>query len=94
MIQNKNIIKNIVDTTQQVIMPLSMAAMTAGIMLSLVEVPDHGRVVLPNQQTFSPVGALSNEENNPVRRERGEESAPHYISYSEAERTPSRSGRS
>jgi hypothetical protein len=59
----------------------------------MLEMPDHpnGKIVLPNQPSF--VLAGENEEaNNPIRRER-EDTAPHYISYSEVQRTAARSGR-
>jgi hypothetical protein len=67
--------------------------MTAAVTLGMLELPDHtnGKIILPGQPSFAFAG--DNEEaNNPIRRER-EESAPHFISYSEVQRTPSRSGR-
>jgi hypothetical protein len=67
--------------------------MTAAVTLGMLDLPDHpaAKIILPNQPAF--VFAADNEEaNNPVRRER-EESAPHYISYSESQRTASRSGK-
>jgi hypothetical protein len=67
--------------------------MTAAVTLGMLELPDHTntKIVLPNQPAF----AFANnnaEANNPIRRER-EESAPHFISYSETQRTASRSGK-
>lgn len=66
--------------------------MTAAVTLGMLEMPDHtnSKIVLPNQPAFAFAG--DNQENNPVRRER-EESAPHFISYSEVQRTASRSGK-
>jgi hypothetical protein len=66
--------------------------MTAAVTVGMLELPDHtnSKIVLPNQPAFAFAG--ENEENNPVRRER-EESAPHFISYSEVQRTASRSGK-
>lgn len=66
--------------------------MTAAVTLGMLELPDHtnAKIVLPSQPAFAFAG--DNEENNPVRRER-EESAPHFISYSEVQRTASRSGK-
>lgn len=73
---------------------IGLAAMSAALVLSVVELPDDAkRVILPNRP--SPVWANAggeNSENNPIRRER-EETAPHFISYSVVQRTPSRSGR-
>jgi hypothetical protein len=51
----------------------------------------HGRIVLPSRPTFA--FALENDQgSNPLRRER-EEIGPHFISYSETQRTPSRTGK-
>jgi hypothetical protein len=67
--------------------------MTAAVTVGMLELPNHpnSRIALPNRPALA--FANDNEElNNPLRRER-EEAAPHYISYSEVQRTPSRSGR-
>lgn len=67
--------------------------MAAAVTLGMLELPDHqgSKIVVPNQPAIAFAGEKNNE-NNPVRRER-EESAPHFISYSEIQRTPSRSGK-
>lgn len=74
---------------------LGLVAMGAAMALSLLEAPnDLKRVILPSQP--APVWANAGENggnDNPIRRER-EETAPHFISYSEIQRTPTRSGRS
>ncbi len=66
--------------------------MTAAVTLGMLEAPDHNtsKIILPNQPAF--VFAENGEENNPVRRER-EDTVPHFISYSEVQRTAPRSGR-
>ena len=67
--------------------------MTAAAVTGMIELPNHtnSRIIVPSQMAFA--AASENEElNNPLRRER-EESAPHYISYSVNQRTPSRSGK-
>ena len=68
---------------------LMAAATTAGVM----DMQDHQsiKVVVPNQPTFA-FATNNTEQNNPIQRER-EETAPHYISYSVAQRTPSRHGK-
>jgi hypothetical protein len=68
---------------------LMAAATTVGVM----DMQDHQRikVVVPNQPTFA-YETENTETNNAVQRER-EESAPHYISYNTAQRTPSRHGK-
>lgn len=71
---------------------LGLMVMSAAMILSTIELPDDvKRVILPNQP--EPIWVSENEDNNnPIRRER-EETAPHFISYSEVQRTASRSGR-
>ena len=66
--------------------------------LGMLDTPSHDRVraVLPNQPVFAFEENDINVENlqgtNSIRRER-EEVAPHYISYSEVQRTASRAGK-
>jgi hypothetical protein len=69
--------------------------MSAAVTFGMLEVPDRPstRIVLPAQPVFA--WANENEEinsSNTLRRE-NEETEQHYISYSVAQRTPSRSGR-
>ncbi|HSW85070.1 MAG TPA: hypothetical protein VLF79_00450 [Candidatus Saccharimonadales bacterium] len=83
------------DTFQEIAQRTGILLMGAAVTLGMFELPDRQSsrlVVLPSQP--APVLAIDNNENlnNPIRRER-EESAPHYISYSVAQRTPARSGR-
>lgn len=71
---------------------LGMAAMSAALVVSLLEVSDEAkRIIMPTQPVLVQAGEQGTD-NNPVRRER-EETAPHFISYNEVQRTPSRSGR-
>jgi hypothetical protein len=71
---------------------LGLFVMGTAMVLSTVELSNEAkRIVLPNQP--APVWVGENEDtNNPIRRER-EETAPHFISYTEVQRTASRSGR-
>jgi len=74
---------------QQTGLLLLSAAVTAG----MLELPDRGsRIVVPNQPAFAWANENEPTNNNSVRRE-NEETEQHYISYSVAQRTPSRSGR-
>lgn len=64
--------------------------------LGMLEFPDHLKreAVVPNQPVFAMAvqnGQEPGQAANQMRRER-EEVAPHYMSYSVAQRTPSRSG--
>jgi hypothetical protein len=83
----------------------SIAAMQAGLLLmtvattlGMIELPDHtnNKVVVPNQPAFAMAinGVNSRYAQQPtiIRSER-EETAPHYITYSTIQRTPSRTGR-
>lgn len=71
---------------------LGLFVMSTAMILSMFELSDDAkRIVLPSQP--EPVWVGENEDtNNPIRREK-EETAPHFISYSEVQRTASRSGR-
>jgi hypothetical protein len=72
---------------------LGLSLMTLAATVGMIELPNHlnGRIVLPNQPVYVRV-ADNAQANNPLRRER-EENVTHYISYSVAQRTPSRSGK-
>ena len=73
---------------------LGLIVMSAALTLSVFELPDDAKkIVLPNKPApvWAEAGGQGND-NNPIRRER-EDTTPHYISYSEVQRTPSRSGR-
>lgn len=67
--------------------------MTAAVTIGMLEVPeDTKRIVVPNQPAFA-FAENDSQANNPIRREREtEETAPHYISYSVAQRTHGRAG--
>lgn len=87
----KNTSEKLVELSQQA----GLLLMTAAVTIGMVELPEHAnnRVIVPNQPSFA--FANNNGEanpNNPLRRE-GEESAPHYISYSTFQRTPGRTGK-
>lgn len=82
-------------TLSETIQNLGLLLMSAALTVSVFEVPDDAKkVVLPTRPApvWAEAGGQSND-NNPIRRER-EDTTPHYISYSEVQRTPSRSGRS
>ena len=77
------------DLAEQAGILLMSAALTFG----MLEMPsDRTKVVIPNQPSFAFAGNSYEEFNNPVSRER-DETAPHFISYSEVQRTPSRTGK-
>jgi len=90
---NKNKNNQTLDKLNEVASQAGLVLMTAAVTLGMLELPDHtnSKIILPAQPSFAFAGE-NEEANNPIRRER-EESAPHYISYSEVQRTASRSGR-
>jgi hypothetical protein len=71
----------------------SVLLMAAATTLGVMDMQEHQgiKVIIPNQPTFA-FETNNTEVNNPIQRER-EESAPHYISYSVVQRTPSRHGK-
>ncbi len=86
-------VKTTTEKLGEVSQQIGILLMTTAATVGMLELPDHqgAKIVLPNQPIFAKV--TENEDfANPLRRER-EESAPHYISYSEVQRTPSRSGK-
>ncbi|HET7059808.1 MAG TPA: hypothetical protein VFH99_00600 [Candidatus Saccharimonadales bacterium] len=71
---------------------IGLVIMSGALTLSVLSLPDDAkRIILPTQPLPAWAGESSNA-NNPIRRER-EETTPHFISYSEVQRTASRSGR-
>lgn len=70
--------------------------MAAAATLGMLEVPDHPsrQVIMLQQPVFSMASSGVDDmgQANQLRRER-DEAAPHYMSYSVAQRTPSRSGK-
>jgi hypothetical protein len=87
--------KTPIEKLAQVSQQAGLILMTAAVTIGMVELPEHAnnKVVVPNQPAF--VFANNSSEDNPnntMRRER-EETAPHYISYSINQRTPSRTGK-
>jgi hypothetical protein len=90
-VKNKkpSISQHLRNTVTQVSIMLMAAATTIGVM----DLQDHQtiKVIIPNQPTFA-FETDNTEVNNPIQRER-EESAPHYVSYNVAQRTPSRHGK-
>ncbi len=91
MSKNKNQ-KTFNDRSLETVQQLGIVLMAAATLLGVVEIPEHGkRVDLLAQPTFA-FAAEHSESGSTLRRER-EESAPHYISYENTQRTPARSGK-
>jgi hypothetical protein len=67
--------------------------MTLAAVFGLVDIPSRvsTRAVVPGAPVFS-MSLVNTELNNPMRREK-EEAGVHYVSYSETQRTQSRSGK-
>lgn len=87
--------KTTTETLARLSQQASLLLMAAAVTVGMVELPEHAnsKIVVPNQPAFAFAnnGGEANP-NNPLRRER-EETAPHYISYSINQRTPSRTGK-
>lgn len=82
--------EKLLDVAQQAGLLLMSAAVTLG-MLELPATSDK-RAILPNRPVFAWASEKDQSNNNTLRRE-SEETEQHYISYSVAQRTPARSGR-
>ncbi len=83
--------EKLLELTQQA----SMILMTAAVTLGMTELPGHPdrRIVLPNQPAFAWANDKGESNNNNTLRRESQETEQHYISYSVAQRTPARSGR-
>lgn len=83
--------ETITEVTRQVGLLLLSAAVTFG----MLEAPDHAttRIILPSQPVFAWANENEDINNANTLRRENEETEQHYISYSVAQRTPSRSGR-
>jgi hypothetical protein len=85
-------IQNLNENLPIVAANIGLIAMTAAATLGTM--PDSGekRLVLPNQANY--IRAVDNTEmNNPIRREKENESAHQIISYGVFQRTPARAGK-
>lgn len=68
--------------------------MSVAVTLGMLEMPDRAaRVVLPTRPVFAWANESSNQHDQNTLRRENEETEQHYISYSVAQRTPSRSGK-
>jgi hypothetical protein len=84
--------EKLLEIAQQAGLVLMSAAVTLG-MLELPSYPDK-RVVLPNQPAFATANERGKSNDNNTLRRESQETEQHYVSYSVAQRTPARSGRS
>lgn len=89
---NKNTLEQITDASQQV----GLLLMTAAVTLGMVEIPQHpnSKIVLPAEAIYAQVGgAGAGEENNGTLRREKEEHGPHFVGYSNIQRTHARAGK-
>jgi hypothetical protein len=89
--------QNINDKLTEAAKQGGIVLMAAAATLGMLELPDHPAsraVVVPNQPAFAMATNVIQDQGqaNQLRRER-DEAAPHYLSYSVIQRTPSRSGK-
>lgn len=93
--QNKNKLSNF-EIARNVASHIGIFLMSAAATFGMLEMPDHGRaqIVVPSRAIFAFAGESNTPEPanaNSIRRER-DDVETHYVSYSETQRTPSRSG--
>lgn len=81
-------------TRSNLVQSIGLLMMGAAAVVGMIEFPDKPRVreALPSQPAYAFAAQPSNNGGSTLRRER-EESAPHYVSYNVAQRTPGRTGR-
>jgi len=93
MVRKTKTIKKASDKLAEVAQHCGIMLMTLAATAGMLELPNHpnSRIVVPIQPTFA-MNNEDNELNNPIRRE-NQETDQHYISYSVAQRTPSRSSK-
>lgn len=89
--KNKNA-QPFADSLQNIGRNLGIVLMTGAATLGMLELPDHSnRVALTPQPAF--VINENNELNNPLRREREEETADYTLTYNVSQRSPSTAGK-
>ncbi|HET9098199.1 MAG TPA: hypothetical protein VFN51_01125 [Candidatus Saccharimonadales bacterium] len=89
--KNKNN-KNLQTRLANIAAQSGILLMTAATTIGIVEMPDHVRTqaIVPGRAVFA--FAYDSGNSNLLKREK-EDTAPHYISYAETQRTHSRAGR-
>ena len=90
MQKQKTTTENVSEAAQQV----GLALMTFAATFGMIHLPENHnkQAIAPSQLVFEHVNAGAEHGNEAQRRER-EETGPHYISYSNSQRTPGRTGR-
>ena len=90
--QNKNA-QPLTDTIQTLGRNIGILLMTGAATVGMLELPDHpNRVALTPQPVFAVIND-NNEMNNPLRREREEETADYTLTYNISQRSPSTAGK-
>ena len=83
------------ETVTEVSRQLGLLLLSAAVTFGMLEAPDRAntRIILPSQPVFAWANENEDINNANTLRRGNEETEQHYISYSVAQRTPSRSGR-
>jgi len=92
--QNKNGL-NLTDLASSAVQHLGISAMAVATTVGMLQLGDkpNSKIVIPGQPAFVLADELNNEMNNPVRREKEEETAAHSLSFTVVQRTASRAGK-
>lgn len=93
MLKTKTVIKSSSESISSLASQLGILLMSVAAVTGMLELQDHptNRIIIPGQPNLAMANEL-NELNSPIRRER-EDSSPHYISYTVAQRTHSRAAK-
>lgn len=80
---------------QEVAKNAGLVMMTLAATIGMVELPEHpnSKIVVNAQPAFAFATNNTGTEHQSSQRREREESGPHYISYSAAQRTPGRTGK-
>jgi hypothetical protein len=91
--KNNNTFENILATSTTVAQGAGLVLMAAATTLGLVETNDHQNTRVSLNAAPVYIFAGENEDVNAIRRERTEETGPHYVNLSVTQRTPGRTGK-
>jgi hypothetical protein len=86
-----SVLDSVQDNLPEVAQSLGLVAMTSAVALSTVSDGVERRAILPSQANI--IRNIEAEENNPVRREKENESPHQFISFGTFQRTPARAGK-
>jgi len=86
-----SVLDNVQESLPEVAQNLGLVAMTSAVALATVADTGERRAILPTQASI--IKNIDSEVNNPIRREKENESPHQFISFGTFQRTPARAGK-